>query len=209
MIGGRRGLGQRHERGSVDGREGPFEWQGLRASKSELPPPRLPDCEEQEGLQQLEHGCHPGERRRVAARRGWERLSKGDDPEGPGREYDWIYGILRDNLASPDVADAKGYYGARCRCCDTPPLRVMHRTAHLEGPGRRPLRGADCPPPSPVKPACGMENCRSRIEGERRAPGHSSAASRGPPLSWLGHGASLVLASAERPLSSPGWPPPC
>ncbi|OWK05552.1 hypothetical protein Celaphus_00002827 [Cervus elaphus hippelaphus] len=38
-----------------------------------------------------------------------ERLSKEMILKAQEGNYDWIYGILRDNLASPDVADAKGY----------------------------------------------------------------------------------------------------
>ncbi|XP_059741265.1 ankyrin repeat and MYND domain-containing protein 1 isoform X3 [Bos taurus] len=49
-------------------------------------------------------------RRSGFARRGpKERLSKEMILKAQEGNYDWIYGILRDNLASPDVADAKGY----------------------------------------------------------------------------------------------------
>ncbi|KAB0363113.1 hypothetical protein FD754_007269 [Muntiacus muntjak] len=49
-------------------------------------------------------------RRSGFARRGpKEQLSKEMILKAQEGNYDWIYGILRDNLASPDVADAKGY----------------------------------------------------------------------------------------------------
>ncbi|XP_064341414.1 ankyrin repeat and MYND domain-containing protein 1 isoform X4 [Camelus dromedarius] len=38
-----------------------------------------------------------------------ERLSKEMILKAQEGNYDWVYGILRDNLASPDVADATGY----------------------------------------------------------------------------------------------------
>ncbi|KAI4580400.1 hypothetical protein MJT46_001768 [Ovis ammon polii x Ovis aries] len=79
-------------------------------------------------------------RRSGFARRGpKERLSKEMILKAQEGNYDWIYGILRDNLASPDVADAKGYTVLAAAAVSTPPRRVMHRTAHLEGPGRQPL----------------------------------------------------------------------
>lgn len=91
-------------------------------------------------------------RRSGFARRGpKERLSKEMILKAQEGNYDWIYGILRDNLASPDVADAKGYTVLAAAAVSTPPHRVMHRTAHLEGPGRQPLVGSDCPPPSPCE----------------------------------------------------------
>ena len=38
-----------------------------------------------------------------------ERLSRELILKAEEGNYNWIYGILRDNLASPDVADAQGY----------------------------------------------------------------------------------------------------
>ena len=57
--------------------------------------------------------------------------------------YDWIYGILRDNLASPDVADAKGYTVLAAAAVSAPPHRVLVRVAgSLTGPlTRRALGG--------------------------------------------------------------------
>ncbi|ELW63517.1 Ankyrin repeat and MYND domain-containing protein 1 [Tupaia chinensis] len=49
-------------------------------------------------------------RRRGFARRGpLERLAKGMILKAEEGDYNWVYGILRDSLASADVADAKGY----------------------------------------------------------------------------------------------------
>ncbi|XP_070319771.1 ankyrin repeat and MYND domain-containing protein 1 isoform X6 [Odocoileus virginianus] len=49
-------------------------------------------------------------RRSGFARRGpKERLSKEMILKAQEGDYDWIYGVLRNNLASPDVADAKGH----------------------------------------------------------------------------------------------------
>lgn len=38
-----------------------------------------------------------------------ERLAREMILKAEEGDYDWIYGILRDNLASPDVADVQGY----------------------------------------------------------------------------------------------------
>lgn len=92
-----------------------------------------------------------------------ERLSKEMILKAQEGNYDWIYGILRDNLASPDVADAKGYTVLAAAAVSAPTPqgacvggRVTHRTADPEGPGRWPLVGGACPPPPPVMPHCGM-----------------------------------------------------
>ncbi|XP_052494146.1 ankyrin repeat and MYND domain-containing protein 1 [Budorcas taxicolor] len=50
-----------------------------------------------------------GQRSGFARRGPKERLSKEMILKAQEGNYNWIYGILRDNLASPDVADAKGY----------------------------------------------------------------------------------------------------
>lgn len=61
-------------------------------------------------------------RRSGFARRGpKERLSKEMILKAQEGNYDWIYGILRDNLASPDVADAKGYTVLAAAAVSTPP----------------------------------------------------------------------------------------
>lgn len=93
-------------------------------------------------------------RRSGFARRGpKERLSKEMILKAQEGNYDWIYGILRDNLASPDVADAKGYTVLAAAAVSTQPPcvggRVTHRTAEPEGPGQWPLVGGACPPPPP------------------------------------------------------------
>uniref|UniRef100_G1P2S7 Ankyrin repeat and MYND domain containing 1 n=1 Tax=Myotis lucifugus TaxID=59463 RepID=G1P2S7_MYOLU len=50
-----------------------------------------------------------GDRSGFACRGPKERLAKEMILKAEEGNYDWIYGILRDNLASPDVADARGY----------------------------------------------------------------------------------------------------
>ncbi|KAF3823990.1 hypothetical protein GH733_008275 [Mirounga leonina] len=50
-----------------------------------------------------------GDRRSFACRGPKERLAKDMILRAGEGNYDWIYGILRDDLASADVADAKGY----------------------------------------------------------------------------------------------------
>lgn len=83
-------------------------------------------------------------RRSGFARRGpKERLSKEMILKAQEGNYDWIYGILRDNLASPDVADAKGYTVLAAAAVSAPPHRVLVRVAgSLTGPlTRRALGG--------------------------------------------------------------------
>lgn len=58
-----------------------------------------------------------------------ERLSKEMILKAQEGNYDWIYGILRDNLASPDVADAKGYTVLAAAAVSAPPRRVLVRVA--------------------------------------------------------------------------------
>lgn len=50
-----------------------------------------------------------GDRRSFACHGPKERLAKDMILRAGEGNYDWIYGILRDDLASADVADAKGY----------------------------------------------------------------------------------------------------
>lgn len=50
-----------------------------------------------------------GDRRSFARCGPRERLAEGMILRAREGNYDWIYGILRDGLASADVADAKGY----------------------------------------------------------------------------------------------------
>lgn len=75
-------------------------------------------------------------RRSGFARRGpKERLSKEMILKAQEGNYDWIYGILRDNLASPDVADAKGYTVLAAAAVSTQPRRVLVWAAgSLTGP---------------------------------------------------------------------------
>ena len=58
-----------------------------------------------------------------------ERLSKEMILKAQEGNYDWIYGILRDNLASPDVADATGYTVLAAAAVSAPPRRVLVRVA--------------------------------------------------------------------------------
>lgn len=50
-----------------------------------------------------------GDRRSFARRGPRESLAEGMILRAREGNYDWIYGILRDGLASADVADARGY----------------------------------------------------------------------------------------------------
>ncbi|XP_016059122.1 PREDICTED: ankyrin repeat and MYND domain-containing protein 1 [Miniopterus natalensis] len=50
-----------------------------------------------------------GDRSGFACRGPRERLAREMILKAEEGNYDWIFGILRDNLASPDVADARGY----------------------------------------------------------------------------------------------------
>lgn len=97
-------------------------------------------------------------RRSGFARRGpKERLSKEMILKAQEGNYDWIYGILRDNLASPDVADAKGYTVLAAAAVSAPTPqgacvggRVTHRTAGPRGPWAMAPRRWGLPSPSPL-----------------------------------------------------------
>lgn len=50
-----------------------------------------------------------GSRRGFGSRGPKERLSRELILKAKEGNYDWVRGVLRDNLASPNVADARGY----------------------------------------------------------------------------------------------------
>lgn len=80
-----------------------------------------------------------------------ERLSRELILKAEEGNYNWIYGILRDNLASPDVADAQGYTVLAAAAVSAPlPLLCLFRvTLEWVGDVPYPLSGAAVLPVSP------------------------------------------------------------
>lgn len=67
-----------------------------------------------------------------------ERLSRELILKAEEGNYSWIYGILRDNLASPDVADAQGYTVLAAAAVSAPPPALSVQ-GHPRAGGARPL----------------------------------------------------------------------
>lgn len=69
-----------------------------------------------------------GDRSIFACRGPRERLAKEMILKAEEGDYDWIHGILRDNLASPDVADARGYTVLAAAAVSIPPSQAVSAT---------------------------------------------------------------------------------
>lgn len=143
-----------------------------------------------------------GKRSGFARRGPKERLSKETILQAQEGNHDWIYGVLKDNLVSPDVADARGYtvLAAAAVSAPPPPAGCLR---WLQG-GLRPLgRGALPPSLSPVKPPRGTD-----VLGQVGGEGEGSP---GPDPFFPRPGrerASHLCGVAPVGPSSPGWPLP-
>lgn len=62
-----------------------------------------------------------GSRRGFGSRGPKERLSRELILKAKEGNYDWVRGVLRDNLASPNVADARGYSVLAAAAVSPPP----------------------------------------------------------------------------------------